>query len=192
MKTCTQVTNCVYIPPPPPQKKTRGKELKQMENYWCLKPCLEKRATGEALQMYGVLVKADIDTGRKRRRIWLRHRATSRKVTGPIPNGVTGIHWRNPSGRTVAQVPTQKWVPGIFSWVYRQSMRRAVSLTTFMCRLCWNLGVVTSGSPQGISKPVQWFLFYDVDTQCLHWNPSLLHNSRKCITPKMPTQNHFR
>lgn len=59
MKTCTQVTNCVYIPPPPtptPRKKARGRELKQMENRRCLKPCLERRATGEALQMSGVLV----------------------------------------------------------------------------------------------------------------------------------------
>jgi hypothetical protein len=34
---------------------------------------------------------------------WLRHCATSREVTGSIPNGVTGIfHWHNPSGRTMA------------------------------------------------------------------------------------------
>jgi hypothetical protein len=85
-----EVTNRVYIPPP--KKKARGRELKQMENCRCLKPCLEKRATGEELQMSGVLVKADIDTGRTRQRIWLRHRATSRKVAGPIPDGVTGIH----------------------------------------------------------------------------------------------------
>jgi len=42
--------------------------------------------------VYVVLVKAGIDTGRTRRRIWLRHRATSRKVAGPIPDGFTGIH----------------------------------------------------------------------------------------------------
>ena len=33
----------------------------------------------------------------------LRHCATSRKVAGSIPDGVTGIfHWHNPSGRTMA------------------------------------------------------------------------------------------
>ena len=33
----------------------------------------------------------------------LRHCATSRKVTGSIPDGVIGIfHWHNPSGRTMA------------------------------------------------------------------------------------------
>jgi len=93
---------------PPPQKKPSGREKKQMENYRYLKLCLEKRTTGEALQMYGVLVETDIGTGRTRRRIWLRHRASSRKIAGPIPDGFTGIHWHNLAGRTMAQVPTQK------------------------------------------------------------------------------------
>ena len=36
-------------------------------------------------------------------RSWLTHCATSQKVAGSIPNGVTGIfHWPNPSGRTMA------------------------------------------------------------------------------------------
>jgi len=34
---------------------------------------------------------------------WLRHCATSRKVAGSIPDGVTGIlHWHIPSSCTVA------------------------------------------------------------------------------------------
>jgi len=34
---------------------------------------------------------------------WLRHCATSRKVSGSIPDGVIGIfHWHNPSDRTKA------------------------------------------------------------------------------------------
>jgi Tfp pilus assembly protein PilV len=41
-------------------------------------------------------------------RSWLRHRATSRKVAGLIPDSVTGIfHWHNPSGRTMALRLTQ-------------------------------------------------------------------------------------
>jgi hypothetical protein len=41
-------------------------------------------------------------SGCTRRRSWLRHRATNRKVSGSIPDGVIGIfHW-HPSGRTVA------------------------------------------------------------------------------------------
>jgi hypothetical protein len=33
---------------------------------------------------------------------WLRHCATSQKVAGSIPDGVTGIfHWQNTSGRTM-------------------------------------------------------------------------------------------
>jgi hypothetical protein len=38
----------------------------------------------------------------------LRHRATSRKVTGSIPDGIVGIfHRHDPSGRTVALGSTQ-------------------------------------------------------------------------------------
>jgi len=38
----------------------------------------------------------------------LRHCATSRKVAGPIPDGVIGIfHWHNPSGRAMALGSTQ-------------------------------------------------------------------------------------
>ena len=41
-------------------------------------------------------------------RSWLRHCATSRKVAGSIPDGVTGIfHWHNPSHRTMALRSTQ-------------------------------------------------------------------------------------
>ena len=41
-------------------------------------------------------------------RSWLRHCATSQKVVGSIPDGVTGIfHWHNPSGRTMALGLTQ-------------------------------------------------------------------------------------
>jgi len=39
---------------------------------------------------------------------WLRHCATSRKVTGLIPDGVVGFfHLHNPSGRTMALGLTQ-------------------------------------------------------------------------------------
>jgi hypothetical protein len=39
---------------------------------------------------------------------WLRHCATSRKIAGLIPDGVTGIlHWLNPSGSTKSLGSTQ-------------------------------------------------------------------------------------
>ena len=42
------------------------------------------------------------------RRSWLRHCATSRKVAGSIPDGVTGIyHWHNRCGRPEALRSTQ-------------------------------------------------------------------------------------
>jgi hypothetical protein len=41
-------------------------------------------------------------------RSWLRHCSTSRKVTGSIPDGVTGIfHWHKPFGRAMALGSTQ-------------------------------------------------------------------------------------
>ena len=41
-------------------------------------------------------------------RSWLRHCATSRKIAGSFPDGVTGnFRWRNPSGGTTALGSTQ-------------------------------------------------------------------------------------
>ena len=37
-------------------------------------------------------------------------------------------------------------------------MPRADNLTTFMCRLSWNLGASTSWNPQGLSRPVMGLL----------------------------------
>jgi len=49
-----------------------------------------------------------VHCGGKQWRSWLRHWATSRKVMGSIPDGVTGIfHWHNPSGCTLALGLTQ-------------------------------------------------------------------------------------
>jgi hypothetical protein len=38
-------------------------------------------------------------------------------------------------------------------------MPRAYNLTTFMCRLSWNLGNSTSWNPQGLSSPVMGLLY---------------------------------
>jgi hypothetical protein len=72
---------------------------------------------------------------------WLRHCVTSRKVASSIPDGFIGnFLWRNPSGRNMTLGSTQRPV------------RRADSLTTFMCRLSRNLGASTSWNPQGLSR----------------------------------------
>ena len=56
-------------------------------------------------------------------------------------------HWRNPSGHTMAlgstQPLTEMSTRNIF-WGSRRQVRRADNLTTFMCRLSWNLGASTS------------------------------------------------
>ena len=91
-------------------------------------------------------------------RSWFRHCATSRKVAGSSSDFVIGIfHWHNPSGRTMAlestQPPTEMSTRNI-SWVIT-----ADNLTTFMCRLSWNLRASTSWNPQGLSRPVKGLLY---------------------------------
>ena len=106
-------------------------------------------------------------------RSWLRHSVTSRKVAGSIPDGVIGIfHGHNPSGPTMAlglTQPLKKMVPGIFPrgkdgrcvglTTLPPSYARADNLTTFMCRLSWNLGASTSWNPLGLSRPEMGLLY---------------------------------
>ena len=40
-----------------------------------------------------------------------------------------------------------------------QPVRGADNLTTFMCRLAWNLGASASWNPQGLSRPVMGLLY---------------------------------
>ena len=61
---------------------------------------------------YSILINLLLYTTTCFRGMWwhsrLRHCATGQKVTGSIPDGVTGIfHWLNPPGRTVAPGSTQ-------------------------------------------------------------------------------------
>jgi hypothetical protein len=68
------------------------------------------------------------------------------------------FHWHNPSGRTMTLGSTQpltEMSTRNISWGQRQQVRRANKLTTFMCRLSWNLGASTSGNRQGLSRTVQ-------------------------------------
>jgi len=45
------------------------------------------------------------------------------------------------------------------SWGLRRPLRGADNLTTFMCRLSWNLSASTSWNPQGLSRGVQGLLY---------------------------------
>jgi len=92
---------------------------------------------------------------------WVRHCATRREVAGSIPD-VSGIYWLNPSGRTMVlgstHILTETSTRNI-SWGQRRPVRKADNLTTFMCRLSWNLGASASWSPQGLSRPGMGLLF---------------------------------
>jgi hypothetical protein len=92
---------------------------------------------------------------------WLRNCATSRKVTGSTPDGVTGIfHWHNPSSCTMALGLAQ-------SLTEMRTMNNSlggkggwcVGLTTFICRMSWNLGPSNSWKPIGLSRPVMGLLY---------------------------------
>ena len=65
-------------------------------------------------------------------------------------------HW-NPSDRCMtlglAQPPREMSTRNL-SWGYTWPIRRADTLTAFLCRLSWNLGASTSWNPLGLSKPV--------------------------------------
>jgi len=99
--------------------------------------------------------------GGTRWRSWLRHCATNRKVAGSIPDGVIGIfHLRNPSGRTMALELTQPLTEMSTRNISWGKGGRLVGLTTFMCRLSWNLGASTSWNPQGLSRPVMRLIFF--------------------------------
>ena len=101
--------------------------------------------------------------GGTRERSWLRHCTTFRKVAGSIPDGVIGIfHWHNPSGRTMALRTTRPLTETStrnISWGIKRPVRRADNLTTFMCRLSWNLGASTSWNPQCLSRHAMGLLY---------------------------------
>jgi hypothetical protein len=85
-------------------------------------------------------------------RSWLRHCATSRKVAGSIPHGITGIsHWHNPSGRTMAL--------GVDSASNGNDYQEYfLGGKSGRCRLSTTLGALTSWNPQGLSRPVTGLL----------------------------------
>ena len=132
-------------------------------------------------------------------RSWLRQCATSQKVAGSIHDGVTGIfHWHNPSGRTMALGSTQpltEMSTGNISWGVKSGRCvGADNLTTFMCRLSWNLGTSASWDPLGLFRPVMGLLYLlcrtaSLQTQRPSPSPSMLYvlNTTLQSTSMYPT-----
>jgi len=125
---------------------------------------------------------------------WLRHCATSRKVTGSIPAGVIGIfHWHNPYGHTMSLGLTQPltgMVSGIFPGGQRLLVCRADNCTTFMCQLSWNLGASTSLNPQGLFRPVMGLVYmpYLKNSKCF---PSPCRQAGSCARAHTHTHTHI-
>jgi hypothetical protein len=73
----------------------------------------------------------------------LRYCATSRMTATSIPDGVTEtFHFFNPSGRTIAEKPSQPLTKFV-QWISPGGSRRAVrkaDITTFTCRMSRNSG----------------------------------------------------
>jgi hypothetical protein len=97
-------------PPPPPKKKQNRSVYSEV--------CNQNNKTVTKCSMLRQQKKQHKTTGDTRWRSWLRHCATSREVTGLIPDGVIGIfHWHNPSGCTMAlglTQPLREILPGVF------------------------------------------------------------------------------
>jgi hypothetical protein len=97
----------------------------------------------------------------------LRHCATSRKVAGSIPDGVTGIFLRhNPSGRTMAPRSTQpltEMSTRNISWGGKGG--RCVGLTTLLpsCADCLEIGQPQPpGTLRAWSRPVTGLLYLTI------------------------------
>ena len=106
-----------------------------------------------------------IVNGGRRWRSCLRNCATSRKVAGPVPDGVTGIfHWLNPSSRTMALGSIQKWVPGVST----------VCVGVGWSRLSRNPGILNFLQPWG---PVQ--ACKGIDSTFYHHSNS--HQPCRCL-----------
>ena len=59
-------------------------------------------------------------------------------------------------------------------------MRRADKLNTFMCRFPRSLGVSTSWSPEGLSRPVQGFLYLCIKSKVIKVKVTLLQALGLC------------
>jgi hypothetical protein len=93
----------------------------------------------------------------------VKHCTTSRNVAGSILDGFFVIfQLHNPSGCSMAvgltQPLTEMSIRNISSGL-RWKVCRADNLTTFICRLFWNLGASASWKPQGLSRPAMELVY---------------------------------
>ena len=94
---------------------------------------------------------------------WLSHCATSQRVAGSIPGGVTGIfRLHNPSGSTLTLGVDSAFNRNEYQEYFlggKDSGCVGCILTTYMCRLSWNLGASTSWNLRVLFRPVQGLLY---------------------------------
>jgi hypothetical protein len=99
------------------------------------------------------------------RRSRLRHCATSRKVAGSIPDGISFIfHWHNPSGRTMAPGLTQpltEMSTRSISWGWSRPVRTADNLHVQTVLKSGSLNLLEpSGPVQGCNGIALSYLFH--------------------------------
>ena len=103
---------------------------------------------------------------------WWWHGGAIGRMRVWFPMSLTSLteifHWSNPSGHTISlgsPQPLTEMSTRNVSWGVRRPVRMADNLTTFMCRLSWNLGASTSWNPLGLCRPVMGLLYLYLYTQ---------------------------
>ena len=124
---------------------------------------------------------------------WLRHRTTSWKVAGSIPDGVTVIfHWHNPSGCTMGlwlTLPLTEMRTSNISWGWRWPVHRADNLNNLHVPIVLKSGNLNLlETSRGLSRPVMgllylllFHLFLIWKVYCVYDIEFLFHGSRFCF-----------
>jgi hypothetical protein len=112
-------------------------------------------------------------------RSWLRHRATSRKIAGSIPDGVFQMfHLLNASRRTMTLRSTQCLIGTSTSDLLSRdkgSRLRELLILPHSCVECLKpLGISTSWSSRDLSRDIQGYLYLTVYITASQWHSGLV------------------
>jgi hypothetical protein len=93
---------------------------------------------------------------------WLRHCATTRKVTGSIPDGVTWFfHWHNPSGRTaVRRQSNNVWQLFYDRFLNRPLLTVSRSFMNVANRVLWRMAIILKANKVNLFVSSVLFVFW--------------------------------